>query len=124
MKQLVFFKLLFLNATGRIRCGLIVLIIGHFLTACTKEDTNPVITGNTGGNSGTGSPTTSPTVTYPSTIFIASQDYTVSSFGSYWVESFIIASTTSFVFRFASQYKAQAAIISKAELTKFQNISS
>lgn len=77
---------------------------------------------NSGGGGTTGGGTTNgtPTVTAPSTQFIASQDYTVSSSGAYWTQQFTITTTTSFVFRFASQFQAQAAIITADQLSKFQ----
>lgn len=73
-------------------------------------------------------PPTTPnrTVTNPgeNTLFIASQNKTFSKHGEWTVEGFTISKTTSFVFRFAGQYKAQAAIITEAELNNFKAMNS
>lgn len=74
-----------------------------------------------GGATGGGGDNNPPTVTAPSTQFIASQDYTVSNNGAYWTQQFTLSQTTSFVFRFASQYQAQAAIILPGQISGFQN---
>jgi hypothetical protein len=64
---------------------------------------------------------TSPTVTTPTTNFIASQDYTVNNQSAWWTQEFTIGSAKRVVFRFTSQYQAQAAIISPSQLTNFKN---
>ncbi len=71
-------------------------------------------------------PTTTPnrTVTNPgeSTFFIASQNKTFSKHGDWTAEGFTISKSTTFVFRFASQYKAQAAIVTETELNNFKTM--
>lgn len=106
-----------------------MLLIGFVLalSACTKQDPAPNNSGTsngTGSTSGTGSTGGSATVTAPNTFFIASQDYVANGFGAYWIQSFTIYTKTTFVFRFASQYKAQASIITEDQLPNFENIGS
>lgn len=62
------------------------------------------------------------TVTAPDTQFISDDDRTSSRQGDNWSQSFTINQSTTFVFRFASQYKAQAAIIAPSQLTAFKNM--
>jgi Secretion system C-terminal sorting domain len=65
------------------------------------------------------------TVTSPNTFFIASQDYSVSSYGSPWVDGpFTVSTSTTFVLRFASKYNAQASVFSSDQLNNFENMSS
>lgn len=73
-----------------------------------------------GGSVTTNGNNNTATVTTPSTFFLSSQDYTVNSNGAYWTQQFTISQSTTFVFRFASQYLAQAAIILPGELSNFQ----
>lgn len=94
-----------------------LLLTALIFQSCTKE--TPDSTNNNGGNT-TGNNSKPPTVTEPNTTFVASQDYTVSARG-YWTESFTIDKATSFVFRFASEYQAQASIITPDQLTNFKN---
>ncbi len=76
--------------------------------------------GNGGVNGGGGNNAGTPTVTTPDTHFMASQDYTVSKLGAYNTQQFTLSTTTKFVFRFASQFAAQAAIITPDQLNNFQ----
>ena len=98
-----------------------------FTASCTSKNWSGNITVQAGqcnafklSSGGGGSTGGSATITAPSTQFIASQDYTVSNNGAYYTQQFTINSTTSFVFRFASQYQAQGAIITADQLSKFQ----
>jgi hypothetical protein len=76
--------------------------------------------GGTGGG-GTGG-TTPPTLTVPSTTFLARQDVSVGSYGYYTTNEFTVNTTTTFYFRFASQYNAQAAIIVASQLSNFKSM--
>ena len=64
--------------------------------------------------------TTQRTTTSPDTHFIDLRK-TYSKNGEWTVQEFTISKSTTFVFRFASQYKSQAAIINDAELSNFKN---
>lgn len=97
------------------------------LFSCTKS--NPVSGGTNGGNNGgggttpgSGGNTNPPTTTAPSTFFIADQDHSVTNFGAYYLEKLSIYNTTTFAFRFATLYKAQAAIITESQVTAFKNM--
>jgi hypothetical protein len=101
------------------------------LSACSKSG-DPTPTDNTGGITGggttgggtTGGGTTgggsSATVTTPNTQFLAQQDYSVSNAGAYSTQQFTLSAATKLVFRFTSQYQAQAAIIAPDQLSNFQ----
>lgn len=78
-------------------------------------------TNSTVGGSGTTGGSQA-TVTTPETQFISDDDRTSSKQGDNWSQSFTINQTTTFVFRFASQYKAQAAIVTPGQLTAFKNM--
>lgn len=83
-------------------------------TCKSFELTNNTTGGTTGGSQAT--------VTTPETQFISNEDFTASKQGDYWIESFTINQTTTFVFRFASLYKAQAAIIASSQAAAFKNM--
>jgi hypothetical protein len=86
----------------------VILFIG-----CTKtNDTGS----NTGNNNGT-----APTITTPDTQFISSEDFLTNNLGDYWDQQFTVNATTTFVFRFASMFQAQAAIITSDQLANFTN---
>jgi hypothetical protein len=91
---------------------------GGTLTITAGECSTIELTAGGGSNGGVN---ITPTTTTPSNFFVANQDYTVSSQGSYWTEQITISATSSFIFRFASQYQAQAAIITPDQLANFTN---
>lgn len=100
-----------------------LVVVAMFAAAgCTK--TTESVGGSSGGPSTPGSPSTpsgQPTVTTPNTQFIASQDYTANGNGTYWTQQFTVNTPTRFVFRFTSQFQAQASIILPDQLSKFQS---
>jgi len=74
---------------------LLVLLITFCFTACTKTGPDVIdnnTNSNNGGNNNNGNNNNNnpPTVTAPNTIFIASQNYTVSNFGAYYYVQFTI----------------------------------
>lgn len=79
---------------------------------------------NTTGGTNNGNPDqggAEPTSTTPETKFIATQDRSFSGIGSSYTQQFTISSSAKFIFRFTSQFKAQAAIIVPAQLNNFKN---
>ena len=106
---------------------LLGLLITFCFTACTKTGPDVIdnnTNSNNGGNNNNGNNNNNnpPTVTAPNTIFIASQNYTVSNFGAYYYVQFTITKTTTFVFRVTSEYKSQAAILTPDQLNNFTNM--
>ena len=56
-----------------------------------------------------------------STLFIAHQGQSFSANGDWWVQGFTVNGTRSFVLRFASDYRADAAVITPDQLDNFKN---
>lgn len=83
----------------------------------------PTTSSNSSGNP-TSTPTTSiqRTITAPETFFMASQRRTFSKNGDWVTEGFSISKQTTFMFRVATQYKAQVAIITEGELNNFKTM--
>ncbi|MBY0436368.1 MAG: hypothetical protein K2U26_19915 [Cyclobacteriaceae bacterium] len=71
-----------------------------------------------GGSSGLGG--TVATVTAPNTFFLANQCLSMSTLGEWWVNGFTINSTSTFIFRFSSRYKADAAIVDNSQIDNFK----
>lgn len=78
--------------------------------------------GGTGGGGTGGGGTTPPTVTAPNTTFLSNQDVTANSFGYYNTQEFTVRETTTFFFRFTSQYNMQAAIVTPSQLSNFTSM--
>lgn len=73
-------------------------------------------------NSSTPSTSIQRTTTAPETFFMASQGRTFSKNGDWATEGFTISRQTTFIFRVATQYKAQVAIIPESELNNFKTM--
>lgn len=104
-----------------------LLLLSVWLLSCSKDpvsDPGGGSGGGTGGGGTGGGGTQPPTKTTPSTLFMASQDYSVAAFGAYAYQQFTISSTTTFYFRLASSYKVQAGIFVPGQLSNFTSMQS
>ncbi len=118
-----------INSAGAPACGssgsasfTLAAGIYNYSASCTSLSWTGTVTVTVGGCANLPLTGKSPaTTTAPNTFFLSNECYTVNNLGDWWAQSFTITATTNFVLRFASQYKADAAIVDESQINNFKN---